>query len=142
MTNQLIFLLAVKLEQVSLYYKEMTMDLVKEVVIFKDETIDQIAREAKLAADKAQSDWLAEHGDTPYCGFAWVDVTVPRTNSKEAKALEKMGFTKSYRPKRMDLWKPGSYNGQSMDVHEAGARAYAEVLRQYGFRAYMGSRAD
>jgi hypothetical protein len=29
-----------------------------------------------------------------------------------------------------------------MDVKEAGAHAYAEVLTKYGFRAYMGARAD
>ena len=45
------------------------MELVKEVVIFKDETIAKIAGEAKLAADKAQSDHLAEHGEDAYCGF-------------------------------------------------------------------------
>lgn len=118
------------------------MDLVKEIVIFKDENIEKIASEAKLAADKAQSDYLAEHGDSAYCGFAWVDVKVTRTNSKEAKALEKMGFKKSWERGYMQNWKPGAYGGQSMDVHEAGARAYADVLRQYGFKAYMGSRAD
>ena len=118
------------------------MDLVKEIVMLKDEGVEQIAREAKLAADKAQSDWLAEHGDGAYCGFAWVEVQVPRTNSREAKALEKIGFKKSWRPRRMDMWKPGAYNGQSMDVHEQGARAYAEVLEKYGFNAYAGSRAD
>jgi hypothetical protein len=53
-----------------------------------------------------------------------------------------MGFKKSWKPRRMDMWKPGAYNGQSMDVHEAGAQAYAEVLEKYGFRAHMGSRAD
>ena len=118
------------------------MDLVKEIVMLKDEGVDQIAREDKLAADKAQSDWLAEYGDGAYCGFAWVEVSVPRTNSREAKALEKMGFKKSWKPRRMDMWKPGAYNGQSMDVHEAGADAYAEVLQKYGFKAYMHSRAD
>jgi len=29
-----------------------------------------------------------------------------------------------------------------MDVKETGARAYAKVLSDYGFMAYMGSRAD
>jgi hypothetical protein len=29
-----------------------------------------------------------------------------------------------------------------MDVKEAGAQAYADVLRTAGFKAYMGSRAD
>ena len=118
------------------------MDLVKEVVIFKDETIDQIAREAKLAADKAQQEFLFTHGEMAYCGFAWVEVYVSRTNSREAKALVKMGFKKDYKPKCMSLWGPGGYHGQSMDVKETGARAYAEVLTKYGFKAYMGSRAD
>jgi len=118
------------------------MELVREIAIFTEENVEQIAKEAKLAADKAQSDWLAEHGEGAYCGFAWVEVSVPRTNSREAKALEKMGFKKSWKPRRMDMWKPGAYNGQSMDVHEQGAQAYADVLTQYGFNAHMGSRAD
>jgi hypothetical protein len=29
-----------------------------------------------------------------------------------------------------------------MDCKEVGAQAYADVLRKYGFKAYMGSRAD
>ena len=58
------------------------MELVKEVVMFKDETIAKIAGEAKLAADKAQSDHLAEHGEDAYCGFGWVEVYVERTNSR------------------------------------------------------------
>jgi hypothetical protein len=29
-----------------------------------------------------------------------------------------------------------------MDVKVAGAHAYAEVLSKYGFKAYMGARAD
>jgi hypothetical protein len=118
------------------------MDLVKEVVIFNDDTIEKIASEANLAANSAQSTFLAEHGEQAYCGFAWVDVSVERTNSREAKALEKMGFKKSWEPKTMQLWSPGNYHGQSMDVKEEGARAYAEVLTKYGFKAYSMSRAD
>jgi len=118
------------------------LELVKETIMFTDEGIEQVRKEAQMAADKAQSDWLTKHGDGAYCGFAWVEVSVPRTNSREAKALAKMGFKKSWKPRRMDMWKPGKYNGQSMDVHEAGAQAYADVLEKYGFRAYMGSRAD
>ena len=40
------------------------------------------------------------------------------------------------------MWTCGSYNGQSMDVKEEGARAFADVFQKHGFRAYMGSRAD
>ena len=83
-----------------------------------------------------------EYGEPMYCGFAWVDVAVTRTNSKLAKALESIGFKKSYRPKTMTLWDPAQHRGQSMDCKEVGAQAYAEVLQKHGFKAYMGSRAD
>jgi hypothetical protein len=102
---------------------------------------------AKNAVAKFLSDWTAktggnEYGEPMYCGFAWVDVSVDRTNSREAKALASVGFRKSYRAKTMTLWDPAQHRGQSMDCKEVGAQAYAEVLRKYGFKAYMGSRAD
>ena len=101
-----------------------------------------IKNEAEVAANLAQANFLQKHGEMAYCGFAWVDVYVERTNSKEAKLLKSIGFEPSWRRKVLNLWKPGNYNGQSMDVLEAGAHAYAEVLSKHGFRAYMGSRAD
>lgn len=101
-----------------------------------------IKNEAEVAANLAQADFLHKHGEMAYCGFAWVDVFVDRTNSKEAKLLKAIGFKPSWRRKCLNLWKVGNYNGQSMDVLEAGAQAYAQVLAKYGFRAYMGSRAD
>ncbi len=104
--------------------------------------IQAIKNEAEVAANLAQANFLQKHGEMAYCGFAWVNVFVDRTNSKEAKELMSIGFKKDYRPKCLNLWSPGAYNGQSMDVLEAGARAYAEVLSKHGFRAYMGSRAD
>ena len=102
---------------------------------------------AKNAVSKFLDDWNAktggnQYGEPMYCGFAWVDVSVARTNSKEAKALESIGFRKSYRPKTMTLWDPAKHPGQSMDCKEVGAQAYAEVLREAGYKAYMGSRAD
>ena len=113
--------------------------------------IQAIHTEATNKAQDAVADflnrWTAqtggnEYGEPMYCGFAWVDVSVERTNSKEAKLLEQVGFKKSYRPKMMTLWDPAKHNGQSMDCKEHGAQAYAEVLRAHGFKAYMGSRAD
>ena len=104
--------------------------------------IQAIKLEAEQAANQAQATFLSQHGERAYCGFSWVDVFVDRTNSKEAKLLKEIGFKRDYKPKCLNLWSPGNYHGQSMDVLEAGARAYAEVLRKHGFRAYMGSRAD
>ena len=72
----------------------------------------------------------------------WVEVYVDRTNSKQAKELIASGFKKSYKPKCLSLWSPGAYHGQSMDVKEAGAHAFAEVLQRAGLKAYACSRAD
>lgn len=104
--------------------------------------IQAICAEAKEAAIKAENEFLEKHGEMAYCGFAWVDVFVERTNSKEAKALKQVGFQNGWMRKQLNLWYPGNYHGQSMDVKEAGAQAYAAVLTKHGFRAYMGSRAD
>ena len=116
-----------------------------------DLNIQDIHNKATMSAKTAVHDFLQdwnektggnEYGEPMYCGFAWVDVYVTRTNSKEAKLLESVGFKKSYRAKTMTMWNPADYNGQSMDCREVGAQAYADVLRAYGFRASMGSRAD
>ena len=105
-------------------------------------TTQAIFNEAQTAAINAEQSFIATHGEMAYCGFSWVDVFVERTNSTAAKELIAVGFKKSYRPKTLNLWTCGSYHGQSMDVKEAGAQAFAEVLQKHGFRAYMGSRAD
>ena len=111
---------------------------------------------AREAATKAQQDFLArwnantggnEYGEPVYCGFAWVTVYPEhkgntRLGKQERAVLEAMGFRKDYTGKAYQLWNPTGYAGQSMDVKEAGAQAYAEVLRGAGYKAYMGSRAD
>ena len=119
-------------------------------------TYNAIQEQAKAAATKAQADFLAqwtantggnEYGEPMYCGFAWVTVYPEhKGNTKlgkgERRVLEQMGFRKDWTGKAWQLWDATGYIGQSMDVKEAGASAYAEVLREYGFKAYMGSRAD
>jgi 4-hydroxyphenylpyruvate dioxygenase-like putative hemolysin len=81
-------------------------------------------------------------GDRFACGFAWVNVYVDRTNSKQAKELIKAGFKKDYRPKCLSMWNPGDVNVQNVDIKEAGASAMAEYLRALGLNAYAGSRLD
>jgi hypothetical protein len=100
---------------------------------------------ARAAATTAEQAFITQHGEPMYCGFAWVNVRCAKGNTKLGKLqraeLEANGFRKSYTG-GMDLWSAGSYNGQSMDIKEEGARAYAEVLRANGMDAYMMSRAD
>lgn len=104
--------------------------------------LNQIVQTAREAARQAESNFIAQHGEPAYCGFGWVEVYVDRTNSREAKELLALGFRKSYKPRCLTLWSPGAYHGQSMDVREAGAHAFAKVLSQAGLQAYACSRAD
>ena len=104
--------------------------------------IGKIVNEAFTAARQAEADYLAQHGEPGYCGFGWVEVYVDRTNSKQAKELLANGFKKDYKPKCLTVWNPGGSGTQSMDIKEAGAHAFAEVLRTAGLKAYACSRAD
>ena len=70
---------------------------------------------ARQEAEKAVDAYVEKYGEPMYCGFAWVDVRVERTNSKEAKMLESIGFKKSHMRKTMTMWDPAKHNGQSMD---------------------------
>ena len=121
-------------------------------------TIDTqtITAQAEQACRKAQQQFLDNwvnttggnsYGEPVYCGFAWVTVYPEhKGNTRDGKAeravLAQMGFRKDWTGKAYELWNPTGYAGQSMDVKEVGAQAYAEVLRGAGFKAYMGSRAD
>lgn len=101
-----------------------------------------IVNEAKEAARAAEQAYRAKYGEPMYAGFAWVEVRVERTNSKEAKELIAAGFKKDWKPKVLSLWNPGGSGTQSMDVKEEGAAAFAKVMRQYGYKASACSRAD
>lgn len=79
------------------------------------------------------------------CGFAWVDVYPAnkgntRAGKEERKLLESFGFRKNDYEKSYQLW-ISEFN-QSMQKKETYARAFAEVLRANGLKAYSGSRMD
>ena len=105
-------------------------------------SVQAIVAEAKQAAVAAETAYRAKYGEPAYCGFAWVEVRVERTNSAEAKALIAAGFKKDWKPKVLSLWNPGGSGTQSMDVKEEGAAAFAKVMRDYGYKASACSRAD
>ena len=78
------------------------------------------------------------------CGFAWVDVYVDG-RSKVAKEMKKFGLRSDYCG-GYNFWAsdvaPSARSSQSMQRKEAACAAFAKVLRDYGFSAYMGSRMD
>ena len=107
-------------------------------------TADKI-EQGKALAYKASMEFFYDRlggKDQFACGFAWVDVYVDRTNSKQAKELIAAGFRKDYKPKCLSMWNPGGLNVQNIDTKEAGADALAEYLRALGLNAYSGSRLD
>ena len=106
------------------------------------DTLASVLDTAQKAAQKATEDFLAKHGDRDACGFAWVNVYDVRSNSKVGKVLALAGFKKAYGG-GLQLWNPSGHGTQSMSVKEAGAQAYADVLRAAGIeKAYAGSRMD
>jgi hypothetical protein len=105
-------------------------------------TAEQIQAGLPLAQTASQAAYQRMGGDGFACGFAWVDVYVDRTNSKQAQELIKAGFKKDYKPKCLSIWNPGGLGVQNIDIKEAGAEALATYLKALGLTAYAGSRLD
>jgi hypothetical protein len=112
----------------------------KPIVEIRDEMLT-------AARDAADRKYAEIGGDRYACGFAWVTIYPNhKGNTKAGRAerqtLAEMGFRKDWTGKAYELWNPSGHPCQNVDTKEAGARAAAEVLKRYGFRAYAGSRLD
>ena len=105
------------------------------------EDLKAIVLEAKTAARKAALAHIDEHGEHAYCGFAWVNILGVRGNTKLGRLFKAAGVQQDY-SKAFSIWNPSDLGTQCMTTKEAGAQAAADVFTRYGFRAYMGSRAD
>lgn len=73
------------------------------------------------------------------CGFAWVNVH-GRLKKDDKMALQSVGFKHNDYEKCQQLW--ATVGGQSIDMKETYAHAYAVELKNLGFTAYSGSRMD
>jgi hypothetical protein len=104
------------------------------------DNIESVHNTAVSAAQRAEAEFRARHGEPGYCGFAWV-VVREKGSTKVGRALKSVGFKPAYGG-GLSLWNPGGSFTQSMDIKETGAEAYAKVLREHGLDAYMSSRAD
>ena len=118
--------------------------------LYTVEDLKTIMQEARSAAATAAQSYLDDwnestggnqYGEPMYCGFAWVNIYGVKGNTKLGRAMKSAGYEKDYTG-AYQIYNPAGYGGQSMDVKEHGARAAALVFEHYGFRAYMGSRAD
>ena len=111
--------------------------------VITQEAVQDACNEAAMQARTAAKAFHAKHGDRDCCGFAWVNVYGVRSNSKLGKWLQAAGFRKDYTGS-LQLWNPSGHITQSISVKEAGAEAYADVLRaKLGLdKVYSGSRMD
>lgn len=111
---------------------------------YTQEQLEDIIAEAKLAARQAADKYFQEKlggVDRYACGFAWVNIYGIKGNTKLGRMLKKAGVRQDY-TKAFSIWNPAEARCQNIDTLEEGARAAAEVLTRYGFRAYAGSRLD
>lgn len=113
--------------------------------MFTVDQLEDILLEAQQAAKNASSQHIVKHGESPMCGFAWVNIYKFQDkkiagNTKLGRLLKQLGVRQDYTRtfSQWDNW----YGGQSIDVKETGAQAFADVLTKYGFTAYAGSRLD
>lgn len=106
--------------------------------------VEVVVLEAQVEAAKATRAFLAQYGDRDACGFAWVNIYGIRSNSKLGKALQAAGFRKSWERGVLQFWNPAKSGTQSISALEAGAYAFADVLKQkLGIeKCYAGSRLD
>ena len=124
--------------------------IAQDINQYDAQAIRSILAEAKRAAARASQEWVQdwkartggnEYGEPMYCGFASTKIYGVKGNTKLGKAFKEAGIEKDYSG-AYSIWNPSGWAGQSMDVKEVGAQACAEVFRNYGFTAYMDSRAD
>jgi hypothetical protein len=100
---------------------------------------------AKAEAAAVEAVNANAHLESPHafdCGFAWVEVR-PAT-SPFIRWCKKNGHGDSHWKSGWVFWRPGGHvhRGQSIAVFEAGARAFAQVLKDHGIDAVALSRLD
>jgi predicted RNA-binding protein len=111
--------------------------------------LKNILAEAEEKADNAGRYYFYEQlggVDRYACGFAWVNIYSYKGenikgNTKLGRLLKKAGVYQDYQ-RIFQVWMPGRQPVQNIDCHYASAKAYADVLTDYGFVAYANSRLD
>ena len=113
-------------------------------------TVEKVFNEASVMAEQTTDAYVQEKlgGEDAWpCGFAWVNIyeyegKKIRANSKMGKALAELGVRKSDYDKCFRVWNPSGTILQNMDAKYAGAVAFANHLKKFGFTAYAGERMD
>ena len=103
--------------------------------------IESLIDNAFAAARDAAS---AHHATNPHwypCGFAWVNIKPARGKLINTLKKLKIGRTDDYYG-GYTIWNPSGHSTQHMYTLVAGAKAFAKVLKDAGFKVSVSSRMD
>lgn len=106
----------------------------------KENAANIIAR-AQEAATAASDEYLRKNGAHPFnCGFAWV--TIKPARGAVVAEMKKAGIGRKGYHGGWQVWNPSNAMTQDMSAVYAGAKAYAQVLKDNGVKCYADSRLD
>lgn len=107
-----------------------------------DATYADILNRAMDAAYAATKKYIEDNPGQWYpCGFAWVKIRPARGKFVNFLKAHSIGKTDTYEG-GYTIWNPSGNNTQSMDAKYAGARAFADVLKDAGIKCTPYSRID
>jgi len=118
-----------------------------------EKILDEARDAARLAVAEASKKFPEMAGA---CGFAWVRIDGTEGLARHCRKMRNSEvasdprFRNEYNrrygnkgyPNGWQFWNPGDHMGQRVDIKEAGAAAFRDVLANYGIRADSGSRLD
>ena len=111
--------------------------MIMDTKTFEKQLFDQATAEAGEATEM----YLVKHPGQWYpCGFAWVTIKPARGKFVKLMKELKIGHNGTYGG--WDIWNPSNHATQCMDAKEAGARAFAEVLKAAGLNCTVHTRID
>ena len=102
---------------------------------------------ARKVAIKAVDDFVANHGEPMYCGFANVSIHPARgrfVSFMKKAGVGDNGYRGGYRISYYDIM-PQDHKyrtTQSLDIKEVATEAFRDELRKYGMTVFADSRAD
>lgn len=103
-----------------------------------------ILDEAHAAANATALAVLATRGDHAACGFAWVTIggNEPLARYCRQQCGDERRFGSKDYPTGWHWFQPANVAAQSVEVHEAAANAFRDVLARHGISATVSSRLD
>jgi hypothetical protein len=102
----------------------------------------KLVQKAQAEAKKATAEYIDANGISEYpCGFAWVNIKPARGPLIELMKRLELGRRDEYAG-GWTIWNPSEHLTQNMYVKEAGALAFAKVLRDAGYQATAHTRMD